>query len=42
MLQGEITAWNEQAFSFVDKEKRLWEFEEVTIEAFKSELTPKS
>lgn len=38
MLQGEITAWNEQAFSFADKEKRLWEFEEVTIEEFKSKL----
>lgn len=38
MIQGEITECGENLFSFVDVNKNLWEFEEVTIEMFRERV----
>ena len=37
MIQGEIKEYGENAFSFVDIKKNLWEFEEVTMEMFREQ-----
>ena len=38
MIEVEIIETREHSFSFADKQGRLWKFEEVTIEEFKSNL----
>lgn len=38
MIQGEIKDCGKGSFSFMDREGRLWEFEEVTIDVFREKI----